>query len=298
MKGKSSFASIGGLLLCASLSLLLCGVVPLAAHDEPHERIEEITFMLARDPDNAELYLERAELHRISEHWDKGLEDLERVADLDPEFDAVDFHRGRLLYEAGRPEEAGRSFDRFVAAHPEHVGGRSYRGRVYRQLGQPLAAVDDFTVAVSLQPKAGPTFYLELAEALAASGDAYLGEAVLVLDAGLHQLGHLIVLQSRAIDFEVQLGRYEAALSRVDRVLAELARKDRWLARRGEILERAGRQDEAEKAYRKALDALAALPIARRETLASRQLAAELESRLESINHSRIKRQGWPRDAQ
>ena len=83
------------------LCLVSIRLVPVLAHDEPHNSITKITLQIQQDPHNPELYLKRGELHRISSHWDLALADFDHVAQLDPDHDTVDFHRGRLLFDAG-----------------------------------------------------------------------------------------------------------------------------------------------------------------------------------------------------
>ena len=78
-----------------------------------------------------------------------------------------------------------------------------------------------------------------------------------------------------AIDLEEQLGRHEAALRRIDRLIAQSPRNPAWLARRGELLERMGETAEAKASYAKALAAIEARPAAQRS-----QRTAALERRL------------------
>ena len=112
------------------------------------------------------------------------LADFNRVAQLDPEHESIDFHRGRLLFEAGKFQQAGAALDLFLRADPNHLEALTTRGRILRKLGQPLEAVQDYTRAISLTPKPLPVLFLERAEALAEAGDEYVAEAIQSLDEG------------------------------------------------------------------------------------------------------------------
>ena len=59
--------------LTAALCLTMCA--PLLAHGEPYEQIERISREIERDPNDAELYLARGGLHRISGHLEAALAD-------------------------------------------------------------------------------------------------------------------------------------------------------------------------------------------------------------------------------
>ncbi len=161
-------------ILVLVVPIILCMVIlwlaPVLAHDDPHDGIEEITLQIQVYPYNAELYLKRGELHRISSHWDLALADFDRVVELDPDHETVDFHRGRLLLEAGQFQPAKVALDHFLSAHPNHIEGLLVRGRVLRKLGQPLEAAQDYARALSLAPNPTPVLFIERAEALAEAG--------------------------------------------------------------------------------------------------------------------------------
>src|ERR1041385_2750456 len=101
-------------------------------------------------------------------------------------------------------------------------------------------------------------------------------DAVRGLDEGIRRMGPLVTLELSAIDLEVQLKRYDAALARVDTVMSRLQRKESWLVRRAEILKTAGREQEAKKSYRDALAAIEKLPPTHRHTRATLQLEASI----------------------
>ena len=268
--------------------IILCMVIlclsPVLAHEDPHDGIERITLQIQQDPNNAELYLKRGALHRISSHWNLALADFDRVAQLDPDHETVGFHRGRLLLEAGQFEPARVALDQFVSTHPNHIEGLIVRGRVLRKLGQPLDAVQDYARALSLARNPTPVLFIERAEALAQAGGEYVGIAVQILDEGIQKLGSLILLQSLAIDLEVKQQYYDAALIRIDQVLTEMSRKEKWLTRRGEVLESAGRPKEARVAYEDALKAIEALPRRLRKVPASQELETYLRTLLARDN--------------
>jgi parallel beta-helix repeat protein len=266
------------LCLVAAVCLALCG--PLAAHDEPHKEIERLSRAIEWHTTDANLFLARAGLHRMEGHWQAALADLDRAAELDPLNPTIDFHRGRLCFEAGEPQAAREDLDRFLAKHPNHVQGLMTRARTLRQLDEPLLAARDYSNALAEISDPRPVLFLERADALAAAGDEYLASAIAGLDEGIEQLGSVVPLQAKAIDLELRAQRYDSALDRIDHILSTMPRKERWLARRGEVLERAGQIEEARESYSEALAAIERLPWRRREAPAIQELATGLVSRL------------------
>ena len=263
----------------AALSLLLPARV--AAHQDLNDRIAELTKEIARHPKNAALYLKRGELHRLHEEWDAASADYDRATQLDPSLPAVDLARGDMLLAAGRPQAAKIALDRFLAKQPDHAVALVLHARVLVQLGQRLAAAEDFTHAIAQEPEPRPEHYLERAQALAAEGEGHIDEALRGLDEGIQKLGPLVVLELLAIDLELRKKGYDAALARLEQIAAQSERKEEWLVRRGEILEQAGRAEEAHEAFLQAQAAIQSLPASIGQTTAMTELEARLRAALE-----------------
>ena len=263
-----------GMLVLAAALLFTAGAPRAAAHDGLHEQIAEVSARLKREPRSASLYLKRGELYRLHRDWRRAAADYDRAARLDPRLAAVDFARGRMFYEAGRHRAAKSALDRFLRAEPQHAEALTTRARVLARLGLRAEAAQDFTRALALAPE--PELFVERAAATAAAGAPHTREALRGLDEGIARHGPLVTLQLPAIELELREGRYDAALARLDTVAAKSPRQESWLARRGDILLRAGRTQEARTAYAAALAALEKLPAPRRRTRA----VVELETRV------------------
>jgi tetratricopeptide (TPR) repeat protein len=250
------------------------------AHGDVHDQINQITAELARTPSNAPLYFRRAELYRADQDYTNAMADLNRAAQIDPLLVRVDFCRGRVLFEWGRPQEALPLLNKYLAGKPEDSEAFTIRARVLNKLNQFRKAADDYTVAIALTRISNPELYIERAEALRALGKP--DEALRGLDEGIRKMGPLVTLELPAIDLEVALKRFDAALARIDVASARLQRKETWLMRRAEILRHAGREEEAQKNYRDALAAIDRLPPTHRHTRATLDLETRIRTALAS----------------
>ena len=278
-KARSRPAAAGAVILCLAL------FAPAFAHLATDRQIAGLTERIARSPDDAVLYLRRGELHRARTEWEAAARDYRRARKIDPALDSVDLCFGRMLLEAGRPARAIESIDRFLAGRAGHAGALAVRARALLRLERNVDAARDFTRAIeeTRPPRSpDPDLYLERARALAATGAPRLREAIRGLDQGMAALGPLVSLGLYAVELEVRLGRFEAALARLDRLASQSPRKESWLVRRGDILEAAGRHEEANQAYEQALAAIAHLPPERRSARAVQNLEARARSRLAS----------------
>ena len=270
---------VRGMVLVFCASLLACVAATTArAHGDLSDRITNLTAQIKITPANAALYLERGELHRLHLEFPDAFADFDRAQKIEPRLLKAEFCRGRALWESGDAKAALPPLTRYLANATNDANAFAVRARVHHQLGNVRAAVDDFTRAIAIAPIGSPEFYIERAEALAASGAKE--EALRGLDQGIAKVGPLITFQLQAIDLEASLKRYDAALKRIDSVAVRAPRKESWLVRRAEILKLAGRAQESNAAYREALAALDKLPNSQRYTRAIIQMEASIRSAL------------------
>jgi len=269
-KGTGMRELAPGVCVCVALTALFCALA--WAHPGLDEQIAAASERIAKDPERAELFLGRGHLHRLHEDWSAAEADYLRARALEPDLAEVDYLLGKLDLERGRPEQAKRLLDLYLAQRPDHVSALVDRGRCLVRLDHHLDAAADFGRALEIAANPGPGLYMERAKALAAAGDEHLDEAVRGLDAGLARLDRPVTLELLAVELELERNRFDPALVRLDRLAAESARPESWLVRKAEILESAGRPAEAVVAYEQALEAIRSLRVGRRQTRAVQQL--------------------------
>lgn len=246
------------------------------AHGPLDEQIASLTRQIELYPDSAALYLERGELHRHHQDWPSALADYHCADSLDSSFDLAELCRGRMLLDAGWLEKARSALDEFLTKHPNDGEGLLTRARALVQLAEHLAAARDYGKAIKNLQTPQPEYFLECAQAFENAGLEHFQAALQIIDDGVRQLGQVVTLELFAIELEVKLQRYDAALARLEKVAAQSARKEKWLLRRGEILRMAGREDEARRTFALALKEIDSLPSARRYT----KSMVDLEKRL------------------
>ena len=246
------------------------------AHAPIEERIEALTKMIEKDQKNADLFLKRGGLYSTHREWTSSVADFERAAELNPDLVAVDMSLGRMFLASGRPVQAEEALKRFILRVPNHAEARVTLATALVQLDRRREAVVEYTHAIKLCPSPAPRLYLERAKALIDEGDGYVDEVLRGLDEGIQKLGPVITLQLYTIDLELKKNQFDAALVRLEQITAKASRKETWLARKGDILEKAGRADQALVAFASALEAIQKLPTHRQNTQAIMQLKAHV----------------------
>ena len=270
MRLRASWLAVIGFGATLALSL------PSRAHQPISLQLEQLNVEITEHPNDADLYVQRGELYRLNREWALAEADFRKAVGLTPDNPDLDFHLGRLWFEAGRPERARSALDRFVAARPDHVEGLAIRGRILGALGERLAAAADYDRVIARLDPPEPEHYLQRARWLIAEGGAHADAALRGIDEAIARLGPLVTLITLAIDVESDRGRYDAALARFASLPAVLARRPNWLARRGDVLRAAGRDREASTAYADALAAIDGLSAKRRTLKATIVLEARL----------------------
>jgi tetratricopeptide (TPR) repeat protein len=252
----------------------LCCAEVTWGHGDLQLQIDALTAKLREHPDHVEWILKRAELRRLDGQFPAALRDCDRAEKLDRKSPLPDLVRGKVFADTGRLAESRSALDRFLKAEPRHGEALLVRARLFVRMKEFEAAAADFSSAITNSAAPEPDLYLKRAQAWQSASNN--GNALAGLNEGITRFGPVVSLELPALEMEVAMGRFASALARVDLLAAQSQRKDIWLFKRGEILEHAGRIDEARAALTEAAAAMAQLPPARRDNETSRELNARI----------------------
>ena len=279
---------LGRLTLLASAVLIidLALSCPAFGHGDLHEQIDALTSEIKAAPNDARLYLKRADLRRVHQEIAPAKADYDQAERLDPALSLVHLGRGKLLAGTGAYEEARKELDRFLEAEPNHLDGLVTRARLEVKRKRPLVAAEDYARVLRLPGKVEVEYYLEYAAALSGAGSAHVKDAIAVLDVGIAKIGPIPTLQLQAIELEVARKEYGNALKRLDTLANGAGRKESWLERRGDILRQAGEEKQARQAYESALSLIDSLPVRIRGRKATVDLERRLQTKIRALKGS------------
>jgi predicted Zn-dependent protease len=270
-------------LMAGHLPVVVCCSVLLlmgrsAGHGAYHDVVAAITAELQKKPDDAALHYRLAEAHAGHEDWQACFEEIKHVERLAPGAYPTGYLRGLALHAAGNDAEAKRELDALLSTHPKHVDALATRGRVLMKLGEPAAASQDFRKAMqyAVSPSAG--LVTEAAKVIAAAGN--LEDASRLLDERLKANPDDPELLACALEIDRQRGAWDAALRRVDALQKTAPKPEPWMARRAELLQAAGRPDEARAAWTALRSHLLSLPNLERGTPLLAGILAQTEKAL------------------
>jgi tetratricopeptide (TPR) repeat protein len=239
----------GSAVLVAALLLAMPALA--LAHASVDELRRAADAAVALRPDDPQAHLDRARVLQLAHEWDAALAELGAARMHGADADDVGAARASVLLDAGRPQLALREIDGVLASRPDAYGLVFERGRALLMLGRTELAADEFGRAIAAMPAPRPEHVFVRRDALLLLGQPEA--ALAALDAGMARIGSVASLQLAAIDIEVQLAHFDAALYRIDELIGLNGHNPAWIARRGEILQRAGRNAEARVEYERAL---------------------------------------------
>ena len=213
------------------LLAVIIGLAPAAlAHPSLDARIAELSRRIAKEPAEAEPLLERAGAHADHADWRLARADVEAARALDSDVAGLDLMSARVALGEGTPMAALSATDQALDRAPQDADAWSLRGRILMDLGRASEASVALGHAIeNIRPPARPQpdLYLARARALSACSPPRRDDALRTLDAGLARLGPLVSLALPAIDLEASLGRFDAALRRLDALPIASADRER-----------------------------------------------------------------------
>lgn len=258
-------------LFCLLAAMVVLSPAALRSHPESGAATSELTRLIDRTPDQAQLWFKRSLHYRDHGQPREAEADLQEVERLAPLFPGLDEAWAELFLSTGRVALARQRLDRAVMRRPSEIAPRILRARAAARLGDRSAALADYTFAIEKLPEPRPELFLERAGLAPQPAQALLG-----IEDGLERIGPVHVLLQRAYELEIELGRFSQALLRLDQLMSGSERKEAWLKRRGDLLAKSGRPKEALQSYHDAMAAISRLPGWLRADPTLTQLSAEL----------------------
>jgi tetratricopeptide (TPR) repeat protein len=239
------------------IGLGLCAVaLPLAvAEDDIQETLEAVNRKLIETPNDPALLVQRSQLYTLKSQYDLAVADLNQ-ADKIGGLPTLQYEKAKLFLTAGWNETGLEHANRYVAANPNDYQGYLVRARLLAKLDRLPESANDYFQVIEKNRDTPLEIFIEGAKAVTTEDGTHLPLALKMLDQGISRIGSIVTLQSAALEAEIRQSNWDAALARVDKITQQMPRKDSWLAKRGDILVKAGRYDEARKTYQSALDAI------------------------------------------
>lgn len=273
-----------GRVVLSGLVLIMVWAPAAWAHPELAAVQGAVDEALVANPDDAKLLMRQGRLREEARDWDGALVSFAHALGHGADADVVAAARAHVFLAAGFPRMAKLEYDALLAKRPDAYDLLFERGRAQLAIGQLEAADADWTRAIAHLAQPRPEHVIAHTQAWRAAGKP--AEALRALEAGMARTGPLPALQLTAIDLDLEQQRFDSALARLDTLLKQTPTNEAWIAKRADILQRAGRTDEARAERARALQQIEARPQQRRSQ-ATKDLAERLRSQLGSASEQK-----------
>lgn len=265
------------------ITLVLCAPVGSAWDDDLAHQIEAMEHRIQMEPWRADLFAQRADLLRRYGRLEDALDDVRQAKSMYPPAENAGLIYARTIRDADHPYRALVAYSRFLKIHPENNIAAREQAQLLALLGHSLHAVRIYDPLISEQPQPAPELLIARHRALLNAGRPQ--QAIQSLTQGIERLGPLVSLVLPALEIELQLGRFDSALARIEDLRLRIPRLDAWHLQRARVLHQAGRKSEAREAYQAALTKLTTLPRKRRMTPMAQDMIQSALDGLDDASH-------------
>ncbi|MBK1882284.1 tetratricopeptide repeat protein [Luteolibacter pohnpeiensis] len=259
--------------------------LPLLAHPSPEHKLKEIEQHLVDHPNDPELLRLQANL-LIERRPKKAVKIVKQLMKADPNNRENRLLQARLDAVTGKPDQARKELAGLLEADPGLDQAWGLLSQLQESAGMRDDAITSAIAAIEHSPSPSPSRILTCAGWLqerGKTGDA--DTAIRLIDRGLARLGCLAGLHEMAITIEIDTGKYDSALRRVDAMEARYRPTVALSLRRAEILEKAQRYGEAANACDAAVAIMDLAPPSRKKSEDFQQQRAALLERKATDSH-------------
>lgn len=121
--------------------------------------VEQLTGMIAGDPDNSQLYYERALAYYEYGDLASALKDLDKTLELEPDFASAYHDRGICRFELGMADSALSDFNQAIILDSSYFEAYFNRALIYDEKGKQKEALADLSEAIRINPDFGDAYY-------------------------------------------------------------------------------------------------------------------------------------------
>jgi tetratricopeptide (TPR) repeat protein len=228
----------------------------------PDDSLDQIELKLKDKPNDVLLHQDKAHVLLIMEQWVKAEAALKQVDELQQERDADTTYLYVLLYHnRGDLKNAFEISDGGIQQFPENHFQWEIRGRICKEAGKTEEAITAMTQSLRFRETVNTLNYIQIITILLERNQAGDKErTVALLQEGITRVDSPSELLHLSIRLNSELERYDEALEGIKKLEMHYGKQVPFAAKRAAVLEEAGRNAEAAKAYRSAIALLEALP--------------------------------------
>jgi tetratricopeptide (TPR) repeat protein len=236
------------------------------AHGDLHAKIERVTLLIEKQPENDSLYAVRGKLYYEHEDFDLAIKDFTKALQLNA--DLANAHEGLALCYLNKKKykTALKYADKYIEQYPG-AAGYELRADILFASGMYTEALTEYRKMQSLVREYSPDRTLKTARCIIKTTSKNKEELLsTLLSDSQKNMGINVSVQSFFIQYYSETGQYRKAILQSDICISAFELPLSWLVRKIELCQKAGFNDTAKSTAVFALKMMDELPEHRRST--------------------------------
>lgn len=263
--------------------LLLQSYVLMFGHGEVHERIVLVSEEINAAPNNADLYIKRANLYLEDGDFNEVILDINKAKSLaGKNFPPTKMLNAQMYFKLQSNEVALKHINEFLALEEMHVLGLLTKAKILVELDKREEAIECYKLAIENTSTLLPENFIDLINTMV--DDLQYKEALQYCELAQLKFGQLLIFDLKSIEIAKLLEDYEFVLSKLDNIIDGQTRKERWYVKKAEVYIAKGESSYALENLNLAIESLKILPSRIKLTPAMQDLAlqiTDLKNRIE-----------------
>lgn len=251
------------------MSIFYC--LPMMAHGDLHERIQELNVEIENDSGNADLFLKRAVLYLQHEEPKLSMQDLKKCKQLGLNSVEVDLTMAKNYKALAKYKKGLTIVDAVLESNQNHVNALILKADLLSDLTEYTKSAMYYETAIENAEVNLPENYL--AAALAWEKANNIGQSIIVLEKGISDLGELPVFYQRLKEIAEERKRFRKAIFYQTKLVEISTRKEKALYHRALMYMENDELDKAKKDLDMALKLINELPVNQQSTTSMKELS-------------------------
>ena len=162
------FLPVMGLFMCSLTLFSSCGnsqeqgqntEIQKDSTQKSNLSVEQLNGMIIQDPENSQLYYERALANYEYGDLASALKDFDKTIELEPDFASAFHDRGICRLELDMLDKALEDFNKAIELDSNYFEAYFNRALIYDAQNKKKEALADLSTAISINPEFGDAYY-------------------------------------------------------------------------------------------------------------------------------------------
>ena len=262
---------------------LFYGVFAMA-HGAIHEKIEETTEKIEKNPNDPNLYVERAGYYKVDGDFDKSYADYQHALNIDNSLKTIDLLIAELMYHFDYYNAALAAAKSFEKQNINTAECLLLQAKIFDKLFQADSALFYAEAAYPHHTKPNTQYFVQVKEYVLFADKTNYEKAKFWMMEGKKRLPYDLVIQEEYVELAMKFSDYSTAESLCLEQIPKLKRKEYWQYLLATVYDQKGDSAQAQDYLNQALRSIDKLPRHHKSTAYIINLKKKIQLQLTTHN--------------